>query len=163
EVAWRFKTESLGPRPEFNLESTPLMVKGALYFTAGTRRAAVAVDAQTGELLWVHSLNEGKRGEAAPRQLSGRGLSYWTDGREEREAAVDLPHDSACRRGRQRHVGEGLVVLHGQRRGLGADERGRRAGPRVPADRAPNRGLLRRQSPRQQSLRRECRGARRAD
>ena len=30
EVAWRFKTDSLGPRPEFNLESTPLMVKGRL-------------------------------------------------------------------------------------------------------------------------------------
>ena len=28
--------------------------------------------------------NEGKRGEAAPRQLSGRGLSYWSDGKEER-------------------------------------------------------------------------------
>src|SRR4029077_11654739 len=27
---------------------------------------------------------EGKRGESAPRQLSGRGLSYWTDGREDR-------------------------------------------------------------------------------
>ena len=32
----------------------------------------------------MYSLNEGKRGEAAPRQLSGRGLSYWTDGKEER-------------------------------------------------------------------------------
>jgi hypothetical protein len=28
EVAWRFKTESLGPRPEFNFDSTPLMVNG---------------------------------------------------------------------------------------------------------------------------------------
>ena len=32
----------------------------------------------------MHSLDEGKRGEAAPRQLSGRGLAYWTDGKEER-------------------------------------------------------------------------------
>ena len=32
----------------------------------------------------MHSINEGKRGEAAPRQLSGRGLSYWSDGKEER-------------------------------------------------------------------------------
>ena len=32
----------------------------------------------------MHSLNEGKRGEEAPRQLSGRGLAYWTDGKEER-------------------------------------------------------------------------------
>ena len=28
--------------------------------------------------------SEGARGAAAPRQLSGRGLAYWTDGREER-------------------------------------------------------------------------------
>ncbi|MGE0450609.1 MAG: PQQ-binding-like beta-propeller repeat protein [Vicinamibacterales bacterium] len=84
EIAWRFKTESLGPRPEYNFQATPLMAKGRLYFTAGTRRAAVAVDAASGELLWMHSLNEGERGAAAPRQLSGRGLSYWTDGKEER-------------------------------------------------------------------------------
>jgi quinoprotein glucose dehydrogenase len=84
EVAWRFKTDSLGPRPEFNLQTTPLMVGGRLYFTAGTRRAAVSLDAATGELLWMHSINEGERGEAAPRQLSGRGAAYWTDGKQER-------------------------------------------------------------------------------
>ena len=84
EIAWRFKTDSLGPRPEYQFESTPLMVKGIVYSTAGTRRAVVALDAATGELLWMHSEREGERAEAAPRQLSGRGLSYWTDGREER-------------------------------------------------------------------------------
>src|SRR5918993_468826 len=84
EVAFRFRTESFGPRPEFNFQTTPLMVGGVLYLTAGSRRAAVALDAATGELLWMHSLNEGKRGEAAPRQLSGRGLAYWSDSKEER-------------------------------------------------------------------------------
>ncbi len=84
EVAFRFKTDMLGPRPEFQLQTTPLMVKGVLYFTAGTRRAVVAADAATGEMLWMYSMNEGKRGESAPRQLSGRGVSYWTDGREDR-------------------------------------------------------------------------------
>jgi len=84
EVAWRFKTDNLGPRPEFQLEATPLMVKGVLYSTAGTRRAVIALDAETGELLWTHSENEGGRGDVAPRQLSGRGLAYWTDGTEER-------------------------------------------------------------------------------
>ena len=34
-------------------------------------------------MLWMHSENEGARGEAAPRKLSGHGLAYWTDGREE--------------------------------------------------------------------------------
>ena len=84
EVAWRFKTDSLGPRPEYQFESTPLMVKGVLYSTAGSRRAVVALDAGTGEMLWMHSENEGARGANAPRQLSGRGLAYWTDGREAR-------------------------------------------------------------------------------
>ncbi|MEW6319740.1 MAG: PQQ-binding-like beta-propeller repeat protein [Acidobacteriota bacterium] len=84
EIAWRFRTENLGPRPEFQFQATPLMVNGTLYFTAGTRRAAVAVDAATGELKWMHSLDEGPRGSAAPRQLSGRGLAYWRDGADER-------------------------------------------------------------------------------
>ena len=84
EIAFRFKTESLGPRPEFNFQTTPLMVEGVLYLTAGTRRAAVVLDAATGELLWMHSLHEGKRGELAPRLLSGRGLAYWSDGQEAR-------------------------------------------------------------------------------
>src|SRR5467141_557181 len=84
EVAWRFKTDNLGTRPEYKLEGTPLMVKGILYATGGTRRAVVALRAETGELLWTHSEFEGARAVAAPRQLSGRGLSYWTDGRDER-------------------------------------------------------------------------------
>src|SRR5580704_10882677 len=84
EVAWRFKTVNLGPRPEFNFEGTPLMANGVIYTTAGTRRAVAALDAATGELLWVHGEREGTRGTKAPRQLSGRGLAYWTDGREER-------------------------------------------------------------------------------
>jgi quinoprotein glucose dehydrogenase len=84
EVAWRFKTDNLGPRAEFNLEGTPLMVGGVLYSTAGSRRSVVAIDAATGELLWVHGENEGQRATVAPRRLSGRGLAYWTDGREER-------------------------------------------------------------------------------
>jgi quinoprotein glucose dehydrogenase len=84
EVAWRFKTDSLGPRPEFKLESTPLVVGGVLFTTGGTNRAVVALDAVTGAQKWVHREDEGPRGAAAPRQLSGRGLAYWTDGREER-------------------------------------------------------------------------------
>ena len=80
EVAWRFKTDNLGTRPEYKLEGTPIMVKGVLYTTAGTRRSVVALDPKTGELMWVYSLREGQRAAIAPRQLSGRGLSYWTDG-----------------------------------------------------------------------------------
>jgi quinoprotein glucose dehydrogenase len=81
EIAWRFKTDNLGPFPEYKLEGTPLVVKGVLYTTGGTRRAVIALDAKTGEMIWTHSLREGKRAAIAPRQLSGRGVSYWTDGK----------------------------------------------------------------------------------
>ena len=82
EVAWRLKTDNFGPRPETKLEGTPIMVKGMLYATAGTRRAVVAVEPRTGEIKWTYSLDEGERATRwAPRQLSGRGLSYWTDGK----------------------------------------------------------------------------------
>ena len=84
EVAWRFKTDNLGPRPETQFESTPLMVGGVLYSTGGTRRAVVALDAATGELIWTHSEREGTRGTVAPRQLSGRGLAYWSSANDER-------------------------------------------------------------------------------
>jgi quinoprotein glucose dehydrogenase len=84
EVAWKFSTANLGPRPEFQFEGTPLMVKGVVYSTAGSRRNVIALDATNGELLWTHAEREGARGTAAPRQLSGRGLAYWTDGTEER-------------------------------------------------------------------------------
>src|SRR5687768_4241651 len=81
EVAWRFKTDNFGPFPEYKLEGTPVMAKGVLYTTAGTRRSVIALDGKTGELIWSHSLREGKRAAVAPRQLSGRGVAYWTDGK----------------------------------------------------------------------------------
>ena len=90
EVAWRFKPDAFGPQPEFNNESTPLVVKGVMYTTAGTRRDVVALDAATGELLWMHRLTEGPRADKAPRKLSGRGVSYWTDGTQERILYVTI-------------------------------------------------------------------------
>ena len=65
EVAWRFKTDNLGPRPDFNLQTTPLMVNGVLYFTAGSHRNVVAVNAATGETLWMHRL-EGAGAPSCP-------------------------------------------------------------------------------------------------
>ena len=211
EVAWRFKTDSFGPRPEINFEGTPLMVGGKLYSTVGTRRVVVALDAATGELLWTYREDEGPRGEAAPRRFSGRGLAYWSEGADERilyvtpgyrlialdaktgrrvpgfgtngvvdlkleqrsehgsrqrrdrtsrstrrrpqchrrrrraslrrhpeadeqreglhprlrrahrQASVDLPHHSAARRIRQRHLGTGILCQHRQCRRVGSD------------------------------------------
>ena len=80
EVAWRFSTANLGPSPEYSFQSTPLVVDGVLYTTAGSRRSVVALDAATGEMLWMHREDEGQRGANGPRRQSGRGLAYWTDG-----------------------------------------------------------------------------------
>src|SRR5256885_4560766 len=44
EVAWRFKTDNLGPKPEYKLEGTPLMVKGVIYTTAGTDRKSTRLN-----------------------------------------------------------------------------------------------------------------------
>ena len=75
EIAWRWKAANFGPAPEYNYRTTPLMVDGVLYATAGYRRAVAAIDAGTGETLWTYRLDEG--GRSAPRRNSGRGVAYW--------------------------------------------------------------------------------------
>ena len=113
EVAWRFKTDNLGPRPEYQYEGTPLLVNGVLYATAGSRRAVVALDPGTGEQLWMHSEQEGRarrrRAAAAvrprPRLLDRRtrgthslrdaGLPPGGAEREDRDAGRRLRHRTA--------------------------------------------------------------------
>src|SRR5690606_21940856 len=77
EIVWRLRTDFLGPRPDNLYSATPLYVDGLLYTTAGRRRAAVALDPATGEMVWMHSEREGQRGDAASRGGAGRGVSYW--------------------------------------------------------------------------------------
>jgi quinoprotein glucose dehydrogenase len=84
EIAWRLKTDFLGPRPDTLYSATPLLVDRVLYTTAGMRRAAVALDAASGEMLWMHAENEGARGVNAPRTGAGRGLAYWASGPDRR-------------------------------------------------------------------------------
>src|SRR4051794_16015167 len=80
KIVWQWKAQNFGRRPDFNWEVTPLMAGGVLYFTAGTRRDAVAVDAASGETLWMYRLDEGPRGAVVARTVN-RGLAYWTDGK----------------------------------------------------------------------------------
>ena len=84
EVAWRWQAANFGPEPEFNYRVTPIMVDGVLYTTAGYRRVVVAIDAASGETLWMYRMDEGLRVDYAPRVNSGRGVSYWKDGTDER-------------------------------------------------------------------------------
>src|SRR4051812_29166947 len=90
KIVWQWKSQNFGRRPEFNWEVTPLMVGGTLYFTAGTRRDAIAVDAATGETLWMYRLDEGQRGAEAARQ-NNRGLAYWSDGKGDERILVISP------------------------------------------------------------------------
>jgi len=80
-VAWCWKTENFGPRPQTNMEATPIMVGGVLYTTAGIRPNVAAIDGATGETLWTYRIDEGQRGDIAPRSVS-RGVEYWTDGKQ---------------------------------------------------------------------------------
>lgn len=90
KIAWEWKARNFGRRPDFNWEVTPLMVKGVLYFTAGSRRDAVAVDAATGETLWMYRYDEGMRGNLAVR-TQNRGLAYWTDGKDDERIILISP------------------------------------------------------------------------
>jgi quinoprotein glucose dehydrogenase len=89
-IVWQWKSQNFGRRPDFNWEVTPLMAGGVLYFTAGTRRDAVAVDAATGETLWIYRLDEGHRGDIVARQMN-RGLAYWTDGKSDERILLISP------------------------------------------------------------------------
>jgi len=90
-IAWRFRTDNLGPRPDYNMQSVPLVVGGVIYVQAGTRRTVVALNPTNGEMLWMWRMDEGKRGAAAPRQGSGRGLAYWNDGKGDERIVTITP------------------------------------------------------------------------
>lgn len=90
-IAWRFRTDNLGPRPDYNMQSVPLVIGDVMYAQAGTRRTVVALNATSGEMLWMWRMDEGKRGASAPRQGSGRGLAYWTDGRGDERIVTVTP------------------------------------------------------------------------
>lgn len=91
EIAWRWSARNQGARPEIKNSTTPLMVNGVLYATAGSRRNVSAIDAGTGETLWMWRMDEGVRGMNAPRRNSGRGVAYWTDGAGDERVYVVTP------------------------------------------------------------------------
>jgi quinoprotein glucose dehydrogenase len=86
EVAWRWPAGAFGVDEYYR--TTPLYANGRLFTVASTRRVATALDPRTGETLWMWRLEEGLRWQKAPRQFAGRGLAYWTDGRDERVIVV---------------------------------------------------------------------------
>jgi glucose dehydrogenase len=87
-VAWRWHGGNFGPSPEMKSETTPLMIGGVLYATAGATRNVVAIDAASGETLWFWRPNDGERFRTAPRRTSGRGVAYWSAGDDRRVFSV---------------------------------------------------------------------------
>jgi len=83
EVAWQLDTGPFGPRPETYSVTTPIMINGRLYATAGATRNVIALDATSGQLLWMWRPEEGERFDDAPRKGSGKGLAYYNNGGQE--------------------------------------------------------------------------------
>ncbi len=90
-IAWRWQSvdgnvdlESLPRRADDRpisirgLQATPLMIDGVLYLTTALYQAA-AVDAGTGETVWVHDPRAYEGGDPTHGYRS-RGLAYWSDG-----------------------------------------------------------------------------------
>jgi quinoprotein glucose dehydrogenase len=86
QVAWQWNSGAFGSDEYYR--TTPIYANGRLFTVATTRRVATAIDPDNGETLWMWRLDEGIRWQKAPRQFAGRGLSYWTDGRDERVIVV---------------------------------------------------------------------------
>jgi len=86
KIAWQWNAGAFGSDEYYR--TTPLYANGRLFTVATTRRVATALDPASGETLWMWRLDEGIRWQKAPRQFAGRGMAYWTDGREERVVVV---------------------------------------------------------------------------
>ena len=78
EIAWRFETSNFGPSTDFNNPSTPLEIDGVLYVNVGSTRNVAALDATTGQVLWLWRPQEGSRYDEAPRKGAGRGVAYYS-------------------------------------------------------------------------------------
>ena len=74
KLAWAWHSENFGTQPEIKNETTPIMVGGVLYFTAGDRRAVVAADPESGETIWTWRLDEGSRTDGVRK--NSRGVAY---------------------------------------------------------------------------------------
>lgn len=83
KVAWELDTAPFGPSPETFNVNTPLMVNGRLFATVGSTRNVIALDAASGQLLWMWRPDEGQRFDDAPRKGSGKGVAYYRNGGQE--------------------------------------------------------------------------------
>jgi quinoprotein glucose dehydrogenase len=86
QIAWQWNAGEFGEDEYYR--TTPLYANGRILTVATTRRKAFAINPATGKTLWQWGIDEGIRWQKAARQFAGRGLAYWTDGREERAIVI---------------------------------------------------------------------------
>ena len=79
EVAWKYQSGDIDKNNRSQIQCNPLIINGILYGTS-PKLKAFALDAQTGEELWVFDPNE----EVIRILNANRGVTYWTDGEDER-------------------------------------------------------------------------------
>jgi quinoprotein glucose dehydrogenase len=78
KVAWTF--DSKDAYTDSEMQCNPLAVGGVLYATT-PKVNVIALNAATGELLWRFDPHEGRK---VLGKMRNRGLTYWSDGKEER-------------------------------------------------------------------------------
>ncbi|MQA89276.1 MAG: PQQ-binding-like beta-propeller repeat protein [Gemmatimonas sp.] len=89
QVAWEWRSpdDALAEtNPEVvggTFQATPLMVNEVLYVRTSLSMAA-AIDASTGQQLWVFDPKSYEAGRPTNLGFNTRGVAYWTDGAEER-------------------------------------------------------------------------------
>ena len=91
EIAWRWQARNFGPAPEMLNVSMPIMRDGKVFIGAGSTRNVVAIDAATGETLWMWRPDEGERFVQAPRKGAGKGVSYYVGGDGRRRVVTVTP------------------------------------------------------------------------
>ena len=100
DVVWRWESPDNAivtanrtalPTMPAAFKSTPILVDGVLY-TKTSMSQAVAVDAATGETLWVFDPGSWEDERPANTGYNSRGVAYWSDGR---EARIFLPTGNA--------------------------------------------------------------------
>ena len=97
EVAWRWESPDGAIAGENRrltpgaFKATPLMVDGVLYIRTSLSIVA-AIDAATGEQLWVRDVGSHEAGRPTNLGWNSRGVGYWSDDAESRIVhAVDVP------------------------------------------------------------------------
>ena len=88
ELAWSFSTENFGTTVDYANPSTPLEINGVLYANIANTRNVVALDATSGQVLWLYRYDEGDRYDEAPRKGPGRGVAFYSKG--DKQRVIDI-------------------------------------------------------------------------